>query len=81
MRNSFASTLKAYRVLRGMRQEDLARRLGCSRQMVSLWESGHSLPSPPMLTKLCRVLRVRKADLMPENAAGRPRLRASRTGA
>lgn len=80
MPNSFGNTLRAYRILRGMRQEDLARRVGCSRQMVSLWETGHSLPSPAMLTKLCRALRVRKTDLVPENAA-RARLRTSRTGA
>lgn len=38
------SNLKMYRVKAGMTQEDIAEKLGVSRQAVAKWERGESLP-------------------------------------
>ena len=55
---SVAETIKAAREALGMTQEDLAEKLEVSRQAVSKWELGASVPSPENLELLANVLRV-----------------------
>ena len=43
---------------RGFTQEELADRLGVSRQAVSKWESDAALPETDKLVRLCRLLQV-----------------------
>ena len=47
-----------------MTQEDLAEKLGVSRQTVSKWEKGLSVPDAELLTKLAEVLNVSVSDLL-----------------
>lgn len=42
----------------GMSQEDLAEKLGVSRQAVSKWESGATQPEPPKLIELSKIYQV-----------------------
>lgn len=55
---SIAEIIKSAREVRGMSQEDLAERLEVSRQAVSKWELGASVPTPENLKILEEVLAV-----------------------
>lgn len=48
----------------GLSQEELARRLGLTRQAVSRWESGAALPTVDNLVELARVLEVSVDELL-----------------
>ena len=61
---SFADRLKEYRKDRGLSQEDLADRLGVSRQAIGKWEQGQSYPEVEKLLSLCHVLNVSLDTLM-----------------
>lgn len=68
----------------GMSQEDLAEKLDVSRQSVSKWESGGSIPDLDKILKLSAVFGVSTDYLLKEDAAaevsapddGKPRLRS-----
>ena len=49
---TFGEKLYQLRTERGMSQETLARSLGVSRQAISRWELGSTLPDAPNLLKL-----------------------------
>ncbi|MBR8741073.1 Scr1 family TA system antitoxin-like transcriptional regulator [Nocardiopsis sp. MG754419] len=52
----FHESLKRYRVLKGLTQEQLAAHLGCSAASVSRWARGHSLPFRETADQLDRLL-------------------------
>ena len=71
--------IAALRRARGMTQEDLRLGVGNSKNAVSNWERGVSVPTVQNLRELCRVLRVPPDQLLGLNGAGRrdePRQRA-----
>ena len=55
---NFAQKLIQLRKQHGMSQEDLANKLGVSRQAVSRWEQSNSYPDLPNLQGLCRVFSI-----------------------
>ena len=59
----------------GLSQEALAARLGVSRQAVSRWETGESLPDAEKIVQLCQILGVSADELLMKNA--QPTLRGS----
>lgn len=68
-------------------QEELADRLGVSRQAVSKWESGAALPETDKLARLsgllgvsCDYLLCDDAEEEQENASGRPKQEAEAAG-
>ena len=50
--------ISMYRKSLGISQEELGARLGVSRQAVSKWESGQTVPDAVTVAKLCRALNV-----------------------
>ena len=60
--------LKILRVMRGLTQAALARKLGITQGAVSQWEVGNSFPSFPVLRKLADVLGVAVDDLIEKGA-------------
>lgn len=54
----FSKHLQALRKEAGLSQEEVAEKLHLSRQAVSKWESGQSLPDIGTCIKLCEILRV-----------------------
>ena len=70
---NISDTIKQAREELGMTQEDLAERLEVSRQAVSKWELGASVPSPENLALLEEVL----GGQLPRAGGGR---RPSRAG-
>nr|WP_326126166.1 helix-turn-helix transcriptional regulator [uncultured Oscillibacter sp.] len=55
---NIADTIRQSREARGLTQEDLAERLEVSRQAVSKWEVGASVPTPENLKTLSEILEV-----------------------
>ena len=54
----FSKKLIQLRKANGMSQEDLADKLGVSRQAISRWEQGSTFPDLPNLQKICKVFSV-----------------------
>ena len=52
------SNIKNFRVFRGMTQEDLALRVGKSKNVISNWERGDNNPDIEIVELLCKVLGV-----------------------
>ena len=77
----FEEKLTALRKKGGMSQEELADRLGVSRQAVSRWELGATLPDAPNLLKLSDLFGVSIDWLLRENdesETGRPPVQEAR---
>jgi transcriptional regulator with XRE-family HTH domain len=52
----FPNTIREYRLKAGLSQRKLAALLGRSRDAVSSWERGLTLPSVPRLLKMAKIL-------------------------
>lgn len=52
----FPNVIREYRLKAGLSQRKLAAQLGRSKDAVSSWERGQSLPSVPQLMKLAKIL-------------------------
>ena len=61
-----ANRLVEYRRVNGYSQEDLAEKLGVSRQAVSKWESGASDPSTTNLMALAKLFGMTPEELLRE---------------
>ena len=59
----FKDNLMNTRKLKGMTQEDIAEKLGVTRQTVAKWEAGESIPDLDKCKKLSRVFGVSLDDL------------------
>ena len=53
----FGDNLKRVRKIRKISQEDLAEKLGVSRQSVSKWETGENYPSMTNIMSLCTIFK------------------------
>ena len=64
--------LRTLRKARGLSQEDLARQLHITRQTLSKWENGQSVPDAQLLLRLAEILDVPVSELLggPVEAAG-----------
>ena len=56
---------------RGLSQEELAERLGVSRQAASRWESGTALPDAGNLRQISRLFRYRRTTCWMRNGKAR----------
>ena len=63
--DTFAIRLKTIRVSKNLRQDDIAERLGVSKQLISMWENGKRFPSLDVFMELVRILGVESNDLAP----------------
>lgn len=69
---ALGETLKRLRKDRGWTQEELAAKLSVSRQALSKWEVGASVPDLDTVLQLCRVFGVTPNDLLTEKTAQNP---------
>lgn len=60
-----ADKLRELRERAGLTPDDLAARLGATRQAVSTWETGRSIPTPEMLGKIASTLDAAVVALVP----------------
>lgn len=58
--------IKKARILKGIRQKELAERLGVSQVTVCMWEQGKSFPSVTRLKTVAEVLDTTVEELLPE---------------
>ena len=63
----FGENLKRVRKMRKISQENLAERLGVSRQSVSKWETGENYPSMTNIMCLCTIFKCNINELVHEN--------------
>ena len=63
-------TLRAARVLRGLRQSDLGEKVGRSQAWVCQLERGQIEPTDLDLALLCRALKVRPEVIFPDECSG-----------
>lgn len=61
---TLAANLKRARLVKLLTQDELAKRAGCSKPMISMLEQGVRMPSLQMLGALARVLGVEPSDLL-----------------
>ena len=66
----FCDKLSMQRKKNNMSQEVLADRLGVSRQAVSKWESGTSMPDMERIMELCKILDCNLDDLVDDGVIG-----------
>lgn len=48
-------TLRKYRLLSDLTQEEAAKSIGVSKEALSNWERGVTFPKPPSIDKLCEL--------------------------
>lgn len=60
----FYQNLSALRKSKNLSQEEIADRLGVSRQAISKWENGQALPETANVMKLCEILEVTPNELL-----------------
>lgn len=56
--------IKFWRELSGLKQSDLAQKLGVSDKTVSSWENNRTQPKIEVIEQICRVLRIPKAEII-----------------
>lgn len=61
---NFGDNLKKLRKLKKLSQEDLAEKVGVSRQSVSKWETGDAYPEMNNILELCKILHCNINDLV-----------------
>lgn len=64
---NLADNLKRIRKENDLSQEQLAEKLGVSRQAVSKWESGHAYPEMDKVLQLCKIFDLNIDDLLNQN--------------
>ncbi|MBR6073420.1 MAG: helix-turn-helix transcriptional regulator [Bacilli bacterium] len=63
----FGDNLKSIRKMKKVSQEDLADKLGVSRQSVSKWETGENYPTMQNIVCLCSIFKCKMNDLVHED--------------
>ena len=63
----FGENLKKIRILKKLSQEDLAQKVGVSRQSVSKWETADAYPTMNNLLELCKIFHCKINDLVNDN--------------
>ena len=56
--------IKAYREANNLYQQDLAEQIGVTRQAVSSWEQGRTLPNIGAVERMAMVFKCQKTDLL-----------------
>ena len=75
MCTDFQNNLKYYRKKAGLRQQDMADQLCCSRQAYSNYECGRRCPAPEMIVRISDILGISTDSLLRKRP--RPKLSVS----
>lgn len=59
-KNNYQNNIKHFRVREGLTQEELAKKINTSRQMIGLIENSKTIPSVEIALKLAKVLKEPK---------------------
>lgn len=66
--NNIKENIKKLRKTKGLTQEQLAQQLYVTRQLISKWEQGKSLPDIENLKKLASIFEVPLSDLLDDES-------------
>ena len=58
--------LKLYRIQAGLTQFELAKRLGVGERVISLWETGRSVPHIEQAMDIARILEAEPKEVFPD---------------
>ena len=72
MCTDFQNNLKYYRKKAGLRQQDMADQLCCSRQAYSNYECGKRCPAPDMIVHIADILGVSTDSLLRKRQKAKP---------
>lgn len=64
MVSKLPENLRKYRKLAGLKQEELAQKLGKTRSVISNWEKGINRPDADTIAKICAILKVTPNELL-----------------
>lgn len=67
-KNNYQNNIKQFRVREGLTQEELAKKINISRQMIGLIENNKTIPSVEIALKLSKVLKEPIENLFFERA-------------
>lgn len=56
--------IRNHRIAQGLTQEELGKKVFVSKQAVSKWETGKTLPDIEMVRKLCEILQINKDEIL-----------------
>ena len=62
--------LKKFREQAGLKQVEVARKLGLSNSTISMWETGDALPRAELLPKIAKLYNCSVDELLSESAVG-----------
>ena len=68
IKNNYQNNIKQFRVREGLTQEELAKKINISRQMIGLIENNKTIPSVEIALKLSKVLKEPVENLFFERA-------------
>ena len=68
---NIGSTIRGYRLQKGMSQGDIEKRTGLLRCYLSRVENGHTVPSLETLQKIARALNLQLAEFFAEEVVGK----------
>jgi transcriptional regulator with XRE-family HTH domain len=69
--SNIGTTIRGYRLQRGMSQGDIEKRTGLLRCYLSRVENGHTIPSLETLQKIARALDLQLAEFFAEETVGK----------
>ena len=61
---NIGEVIRKYRTLRGLTQEELGAQLFVSKQAVSKWENGRTLPDIETVRRLCEILEINRDEIL-----------------
>ncbi len=61
---NIGEVVRKYRTLRGLTQEELGAQLFVSKQAVSKWENGRTLPDIETVRRLCEILEINRDEIL-----------------
>ena len=66
MLDKLPKKIKALRIAKGYKQEELGERIGLTRDAISKWENGKNIPRLPELLSLAMVFEMNVSELLQE---------------
>lgn len=60
----FPENLKKFRIKAGLTQEELAKQLGKTKNVISNWERGENRPDAETIAKICAILNVTPNEIL-----------------
>lgn len=58
----YAETIRKYRKQAGFTQEELAKKMGMSATLITMWETSKRIPSIPSLDLFCKAVGITRSD-------------------